>query len=71
MSLKHPEINPEIESSQQYQSNISSVMNNEESLYSSQNMVIKAISILSNISNSTLKVSDAHNGGSLDHMNLV
>ena len=50
LSMKHPKINPpEIESSQQYQSNTSFVMNNEKSLYSSQNYVIKAISILSNM----------------------
>ena len=71
LNLKPPKINPEIESSQQYQSNTSFVMNNEKSLYSSQNYVIKAISILSNMTNSILKVSDADNGGSLHHVSLV
>ena len=45
LNLKPPKISPEIESSQQYQSNTSFVMNNEKNLYSSQNYVIKAISI--------------------------
>ena len=46
-------------------------MNNEKSLYSSQNYVIKAISILSNMTNSILKASGSDNGGSLDHVSLV
>ena len=46
-------------------------MNNEKRLNSSQNYVIKAISILSNMPNSILKASDADNSGSLDHVNLV
>ena len=46
-------------------------MNNEKSLYSSQNYVIKAISILSDMTNSILKTSDADTGGSLDHVSLV
>ena len=46
-------------------------MNNEKSLYSSQNYVIKAISILSNMANSIVKASDADNGGSLDRVSLV
>ena len=50
LSLKRPKINPpEKESFQQYQSNTSFVMNNGKSLYSSQNYVNKAISILSNM----------------------
>ena len=40
-------------------------------LYSSQKYVIKAISILSNMTNSILKASDADNGGYLDYVNLV
>ena len=72
MKLKPPKINQEIESSQQYQSDEPSfVMNNKKSLYSSQNYVIKAISILSNMTNSVLKASDDDNGGSLDHVSLV
>ena len=43
LNLKPLKINPEIESSQQYQSNTSFVINNEKSLYSSQNYVMKAI----------------------------
>ena len=70
-SLKPHKINPEIESSQQYQSNTSFVMNKLKSLYLSQNYVIKAISILSNMANSILKASDTDNGGSLDHLNLL
>ena len=46
-------------------------MNNEKSLYTSQNYVIKAISILSDMANSILKTSDADTGGSLDHVSLV
>ena len=46
-------------------------MNNEKSLYSSQNYVIKAISILSNMANSIVKASDADNGGSFDRVSLV
>ena len=46
-------------------------MNNEQTLYSNQNYVIKAISVLSNMTNLILKASDADNGGSLDHVNLV
>ena len=71
LNLKPPKINPEIESSQQYQSNTSFVMNNEKSLYSSQNYVTKAIPKLSNMTKSILKASDADNGGSLDHVSLV
>ena len=71
LNLKPPKINPEIESSQQYQNNTSFVMNNEKSLYSSQNYVIKAISILSNMTNPILKTSDADNSGSMDHVSLV
>ena len=46
-------------------------MNNERSLYSSQNFLIKAISILSNVTNLTSKTSDADNDGSLDHVKVV
>ena len=46
-------------------------MNNEKILYSSQNFVIKAISILSNVTNLTSKTSDADNGGALDHVKVV
>ena len=70
LNLNLPKVNSEIESSQQYQSN-TFVMNNEKSLNSSQNDMIKAISILSNLKNSILKASDADNGGSLDHVRLV
>ena len=69
--LKPHKINPEIESSQQYKSNTSFVMNKLKSLYLSQNYVIKAISILSNMANSILKASDTDNGGSLHHLNLL
>ena len=71
MSLKPLKLNPEIDSSQNYQSNSSFVMNNEKSLYSSHNFVIKSIAIVSNMANSILAASDADNGGSLDHVNLV
>ena len=67
LNLKPPKFNPEIESSQQYQSNTSFVMNKKKSLYSSQNYVIKAISILSSMTNSILKASDADIGGYVDH----
>ena len=46
-------------------------MNNKKGLYSSQNYVIKAISQLSNMTNSILKTSGADTGGSLDHVSLV
>lgn len=55
---KPPKTNPEIESSQQFQGNISFVMTNEKGLYSSQMYVIKAISILSNVADNVLKSSD-------------
>ena len=47
------------------------MMNNEKKLYSSQNYVMKVISILSNMANSILKASDADSDGSLDHVILV
>ena len=62
LSLKPPEINWEIKSSQQYQNKTSFAMNNGKSFYSSQNYAIKAISILSDLANSILKVSDTDNG---------
>ena len=37
-------------------------MNNGKGFYSSQNYAVKAISILSDIANSILKVSDTDNG---------
>ena len=60
--MKLPKINPEIESSQQYQSKTFFVMNDRKSIYSTQNYVRKAISISSNMKNSVLKASDADNG---------
>ena len=45
-------------------------MTNKKGLYSSQNFVIKAISIVSNMADSAL-ASDDDKGGFLDHVNLV
>ena len=45
-------------------------MTNEKGLYSSQNFVIKAISIVSNMADSALALDD-DKGGFLDHVNLV
>ena len=68
--LKPPKIKPDIESLQQSQNNTTFVMTNEKGLYSSQNFVIKAISIVSNMADSAL-ASDDDKGGFLDHVNLV
>ena len=43
----------------------------KKSLYSSQNYVIRAILILSDMTNSNLKALDADSGGSLGHVSLV
>ena len=70
-NLKPPKINLEIESSQQFHNNTFFVMANEKGFYSSQNFVIKTISILSNIAYSVLKALHDNKGGSLDHVNLI
>ena len=54
MAIKLPKLNPEIESCQQFQNNVSFVMSNEKSLYSSQKFVGKTIRIMSDITNSLL-----------------
>ena len=72
LNLTPLKIYPQIESSQQYQISTSFVMSNEKTLYSSQNYVIKAISILPNMTNSISKASDVDIGGSLpEHYNTL
>ena len=51
MAVKPPKLNPEIESCHQFQSNTSFVMSNGNILYSSQNFVVKTITIMSDITN--------------------
>ena len=46
MAVKPPELNPEIESCHQCQNNASFIMSNEKSFYSSQNFVVKTITIM-------------------------
>ena len=47
-------------------------MTNEKSLYSSQNFVVKAITIMSDIANSVLLASeDGPSGGPINHINIV
>ena len=65
MAVKPPKLNPETESSHQFQNNTSFVMTNKKSLYSSQNFVVKAITIMSDIANSVLLASDNGPSGGL------
>ena len=70
MAVKPPKLNPEIESCHQFQNNTSFVMTNGKSLYSSQNFVVKAITIMSDIANSVLLASDnGPSGGPINHIN--
>ena len=72
MAIKLPKLNPEIESCQQFQNNVSFVMSNEKSLYSSQNFVVKTFTITSDIANFVISASD--NGPSsepINHVNIV
>ena len=45
MAVKPPKLNPEIESCHQFQNNASFVMSNEKSLYSSENFIVKTITV--------------------------
>ena len=58
MVVKPPKLNPEIESCHQFQNNTYFVMYNEKRLYSSQNFVVKAITIMFDIANSVLLAPD-------------
>ena len=70
--VKPPKLNPDIESCHQFQNNTSFVMTNEKSLYSSQNFVVKAITIMSDIANSVLLASDnGPSGGTINHINII
>ena len=72
MVVKPPKLDPEVESCHQFQDNTFFVMSNEKSLYSSQNFVVKTITILSDIANSVLLVSDnCPSGGPINHVNIV
>ena len=72
MAVEPPKLNPEIESCHLFQNNTSFVMTNEKSLYSSQNFVVKAITIMSDIANSVLLASDnGSSGGPINHINIV
>ena len=72
MAVKPPKLNPEIESCHQFQNNASFVMSNKKSLYSSQNFVVKTITIMSDIANSFLLASDNHpSGGPNNHVNIA
>ena len=65
-----PKINPEIESSQQYQSNTSFVVNNCKSLIKSKLCGQSYFNIMK-YDKLNLKASDGEYGRSLDHLNLV
>lgn len=70
--MQPPKINPEIECAQQFKSNTIFLMTNEKSLNSSQNYVVKTISILSNIANSVLWAWDSNSlEALLDHVNIL
>ena len=70
MAVKLPKLNLEIESCHQFQNNISFVMSNEKILFSSQNFVVKKMTIL--FSNSGFLASDnGSSGGSINHVNIV
>ena len=72
MTVKLPKLNPEIESFHQFQNNTSFVKSNEKKLYSSQNFVVKAITIMSDIANSVLLASDnSPSGGPINHVDMV
>ena len=62
MAGKPPKLNPEIESCHQFQNN-ASVVSNEKNLHSSQNFVVKTITIMSDIANSVLLRSDSGPSG--------
>ena len=72
MTIKPPKRNPKIKSFLQFQNNTSFVMSNEKGLYSSQNFVVKIITIMSDIANSVLLASDnSPSGGPINHINKV
>ena len=72
MAVKPPKLNAEIEPCHQFQNNTYFFMTNEKSLYSSQNSVVKAITIISDIANSVLLASDnGPSGGPINHINIV
>ena len=72
MAVMPPELNLEIESCHQFQNNTSFVMSNEKSLYTCQNFIVKATTIMSDISNSVLLASDNDtSGGPINHVNIV
>ena len=71
-AIKPPKLDPEIESCHQFQNNTSFVMSNEKSLYTCQNFIVKATTIMSDISNSVLLASDNDtSGGPINHVNIV
>ena len=72
MAVKPAKLNPEIESCHKFQNSTSFVMTNEKSLYYSQNFVVKAITIMSDIVNSVLLASDNCPWGvPINHINIV
>ena len=72
MAVKPPKLNPEIESCHQFQNNASFVVSKEKSLCSSQNFVVKTITIMSDIGNSALLASDSDpTSGPINHVNIV
>ena len=69
LAVMPPELNLEIESCHQFQNNTSFVMSNEKILYSSQNFVVKIVTIL--FSNSVFLASEnGPSGGSINHVNI-
>ena len=72
MAVKPSKLNSEIESCHQFQNNTSFVMSNKKGLYSSQNFLVKTITIMSDIANSVLLASDnGPSGGPINHTNIV
>ena len=72
IAVKPLKLNPEIEYCHEFQNNASFVMSNEKSLCSSQNFVIKTITIMSDIVNSVLLTSNnGPSGGLINHVNMV
>ena len=70
--VKPLKLNPEIESCHEFQNNASFVMSNEKGLCSSQNFVIKTITIMSDIVNSVLLASNnGSSGGLINHVNMI
>ena len=70
-SIKPPKFDSEIDCARHFQNNTSFVATNEKSIYSSQNYVMKTISVLLNIASSVFSVCGSNSSETLlNHVTL-